>query len=214
MRAFAKGVSHPSVAALWVESDANVPSGESLLRQMLAAHRYCLERFAVEPDIAWLPDTFGFARTLPTLLAHAGIMRFATTKLQWNDTTTFPHARFVVARARRRRSRCGDDGVVRWPTRLAARACRARAQRAADRGLGGDAGGGLTFGRPPGGRRMLGIGSVPHVSSSGWSTSVREFAWSTMTNCISNIIVERTRRITMLSMRTPGSNARSPWLRI
>lgn len=84
-----------SVAALWVESDCNLPSGESLLRQMLAAHRYCVERFGIEPQIAWLPDTFGFARTLPTLLAHAGITRFATTKLQWNDTTRFPHAQFV-----------------------------------------------------------------------------------------------------------------------
>lgn len=84
-----------SVAALWVESDGNLPSGESLLRQMLAAHRYCVERFGVEPQIAWLPDTFGFARTLPTLLAHAGIARFATTKLQWNDTTRFPHAQFL-----------------------------------------------------------------------------------------------------------------------
>ncbi|HVA26577.1 MAG TPA: hypothetical protein VNF68_00220, partial [Candidatus Baltobacteraceae bacterium] len=84
-----------SVAALWVESDGNLPSGESLLRQMLAARRYCVERFRVEPDIAWLPDTFGFARTFPTLLAHAGIVRFATTKLQWNDTTRFPHAQFV-----------------------------------------------------------------------------------------------------------------------
>ncbi len=83
------------VAALWVESDCNLPSGESLLRQMLAAHRFCLERFGSEPVIAWLPDTFGFARTLPTLLAHAGIGYFATTKLQWNDTTRFPHPQFL-----------------------------------------------------------------------------------------------------------------------
>lgn len=85
----------PDVAALWVESDCNLPSGESLLRQMLAAQRFCLERFGSEPAIAWLPDTFGFARTLPTLLAHAGIAYFATTKLQWNDTTRFPYPQFL-----------------------------------------------------------------------------------------------------------------------
>ncbi len=85
----------PDVAALWVESDCNIPSGESLLRQMLAAYAYCRDRFGVTPQIAWLPDTFGFARTLPQLLAHAGIPFFATTKLQWNDTTTFPHPQFV-----------------------------------------------------------------------------------------------------------------------
>ncbi|MEO6836480.1 MAG: glycoside hydrolase family 38 C-terminal domain-containing protein, partial [Candidatus Tumulicola sp.] len=82
------------VAAMWVEPDCNIPSGESLLRQLLAAHRFCVETFGVEPAIAWLPDTFGFARTLPTLLAHAGIAYFATTKLQWNDTTRFPHPQF------------------------------------------------------------------------------------------------------------------------
>jgi alpha-mannosidase len=85
----------PDVAALWVESDANLPSGESLLRQMLAAHRYCREQFGIDPAIAWLPDTFGFANTLPTLLAHAGIAYFATTKLQWNDTTRFPYPQFA-----------------------------------------------------------------------------------------------------------------------
>ena len=83
------------VAALWVESDCNLPSGESLLRQMLYAHAYCVRRFGVEPKIAWLPDTFGFARTIPQLLAHAGIPYFSTTKLQWNDTTRFPYPQFV-----------------------------------------------------------------------------------------------------------------------
>jgi len=85
----------PGVAALWVESDCNIPSGESLLRQMLFAHEYCAQRLGVTPSIAWLPDSFGFANTLPQLLAHAGIPFFATTKLQWNDTTRFPYAQFV-----------------------------------------------------------------------------------------------------------------------
>jgi len=85
----------PDVAAMWVEPDCNLPSGESLIRQMLHAHAYCLREFDVEPSIAWLPDSFGFANTLPTLLAHCGIERFATTKLQWNDTTRFPFPQFV-----------------------------------------------------------------------------------------------------------------------
>lgn len=84
----------PDVAAFWVEPDCNLPSGESLLRQMLYANRFCREHFGTEPTIAWLPDSFGFTRTLPTLLAHAGIGYFATTKLQWNDTTRFPFPQF------------------------------------------------------------------------------------------------------------------------
>jgi alpha-mannosidase len=90
----ASGRFDPDFAAMWVEPDCNIPSGESLLRQLLFAHRYCVERFDVEPKIAWLPDTFGFARTLPTLLVHAGIRFFATTKLWWNDTTRFPLQQF------------------------------------------------------------------------------------------------------------------------
>ncbi|MBD5634380.1 MAG: hypothetical protein IAI49_07860, partial [Candidatus Eremiobacteraeota bacterium] len=83
-----------SVAAMWVESDCNLPSGESLLRQLAFGIRYC-EVLGTRPEVAWLPDSFGFANTLPTLLAHAGIGAFATTKLGWNDTTRFPYARFV-----------------------------------------------------------------------------------------------------------------------
>jgi len=84
-----------SGAALWVEPDCNLPSGESLLRQLTFGIRYAQETFGRRPSVAWLPDSFGFPNTLPMLLAHAGIAFFGTTKLGWNDTTAFPHARFV-----------------------------------------------------------------------------------------------------------------------
>ena len=84
-----------TVAAMWVEPDCNLPSGESLLRQLLYAHRYVNDRLGVQPQVAWLPDSFGFPNTLPTLLAHAGIRHFATTKLEWNDTTRFPYPQFL-----------------------------------------------------------------------------------------------------------------------
>ncbi|MGP6192318.1 MAG: alpha-mannosidase [Vulcanimicrobiaceae bacterium] len=84
-----------SGAALWVEPDCNLPSGESLLRQLMFGMRYALERLGTAPSVAWLPDSFGFANTLPTLLAHAGVTGFSTTKHSWNDTTRFPHAQFL-----------------------------------------------------------------------------------------------------------------------
>ena len=84
-----------SVAAMWVEPDCNLPSGESLLRQLAFGIRYCETELGTRPEVAWLPDSFGFPNTLPTLLAHAGIGAFATTKLGWNDTTKFPYARFI-----------------------------------------------------------------------------------------------------------------------
>lgn len=114
-RRVAEGRFDPDVAAMWVEPDCNVPSGESLLRQMLFAQRYCAEHFGVEPAIAWLPDTFGFARTLPTLLAHAGVRYFATTKLGWNDTTRFPHPQFLWR---------GPDGAEIVAASLAGMDCR------------------------------------------------------------------------------------------
>ena len=84
-----------SGAALWVEPDCNIPSGESLLRQLAFGIRYVEREFGRTPVVAWLPDSFGFPNTLPTLLRHAGVAYFGTTKLGWNDTTPFPHARFL-----------------------------------------------------------------------------------------------------------------------
>ncbi|MBV9403482.1 MAG: alpha-mannosidase, partial [Candidatus Eremiobacteraeota bacterium] len=123
--------------------DCNLPSGESLLRQMLIAHNFCNEHFGKAPEVAWLPDSFGFANTLPTLLAHAGIRYFVTTKLQWNDTTRFPYPQF------RWRGPDGsqvigalidsyDGGLNAW------RIARARARREPVVAGYGDGGGGVT----------------------------------------------------------------------
>lgn len=85
----------PSIAAPWVETDCNIPSGETLLRQLAYGMSYIEQRFGMTPSIAWLPDTFGFPNTLPQLLVYAGVRYFATTKLQWNDTTRWPHPQFI-----------------------------------------------------------------------------------------------------------------------
>ncbi len=90
-----------SVASMWVEPDLHAPSGESILRQFSYGVRYAVEHLGVTPDVVWLPDTFGFPSTLPTLTAHAGLHRFATTKLQWNETTRWPYPQFCWY---------GDDG--------------------------------------------------------------------------------------------------------
>ncbi|MGA3036780.1 MAG: glycoside hydrolase family 38 C-terminal domain-containing protein [Vulcanimicrobiaceae bacterium] len=90
-----KGQIDPSVAAPWVETDCNIPSGETLLRQLVHGMNYVQERFGIVPSIVWLPDTFGFPNTLPQLLMHAGVRFFATAKLQWNETTPWPHPQFV-----------------------------------------------------------------------------------------------------------------------
>jgi len=83
-----------SVASMWVEPDLHAPSGESILRQFAYGVRYARESLGVTPDVVWLPDTFGFPATLPTLAVHAGMRFFATTKLQWNETTRWPYPQF------------------------------------------------------------------------------------------------------------------------
>lgn len=80
--------------AMWVEPDCQMPSGESLVRQIAQGKRFYREEFALDVNTAWLPDTFGFAWTLPQILAKSGIRYFFTTKLSWNDTSTFPYNSF------------------------------------------------------------------------------------------------------------------------
>jgi alpha-mannosidase len=101
IRARADGNWDASVAALWVELDLHAPSGESVLRQFAHGIRWMRDNVGIEPTVAWLPDTFGFPSTFPILAAHAGVPYFATTKLQWNETTRWPYPRFRWI---------GDDG--------------------------------------------------------------------------------------------------------
>ncbi|MEZ0345570.1 MAG: glycoside hydrolase family 38 C-terminal domain-containing protein [Infirmifilum sp.] len=89
-----KGVWLP-VGGMWVESDTQLLTGESLARQFLYGQRYFLERFGKTCRIGWLPDSFGFSAQLPQLLKKAGLEVFVTHKVMWNDTNPFPHHAFV-----------------------------------------------------------------------------------------------------------------------
>ena len=72
-------------AASYLEFDANMPSGESLLRHLLYGSMY-FNRRGLSTQVFFLPDSFGFPATLPKILAGFGIRFFATYKLNWNDT--------------------------------------------------------------------------------------------------------------------------------
>ncbi len=82
------------VGSMWVEPDTNLPSGESLARQLVFGKRFFLDRYGVETVDCWLPDAFGYSGALPGILAAAGVRRFFTQKLSWNETNTFPHHTF------------------------------------------------------------------------------------------------------------------------
>ncbi|HIK05573.1 MAG TPA: alpha-mannosidase [Trichormus sp. M33_DOE_039] len=82
------------VGGFWVEPDLNLPSGESLVRQLLYGQRYTQEKFGKLTNVIWVPDTFGFCATLPQFLHQAGIKYFVTQKLRWNDTNKFDYGAF------------------------------------------------------------------------------------------------------------------------
>ncbi|NLG25279.1 MAG: alpha-mannosidase [Clostridiales bacterium] len=83
------------VGPMWVESDCNVTSGESLIRQLLHGSRFMEREFGVASDICWLPDTFGFQANLPQILRKSGVDAFYSYKLHWQAATRFPYGSFV-----------------------------------------------------------------------------------------------------------------------
>ena len=82
------------VGGMWVEPDTNVPSGESLVRQVVHGKRFFADEFGVETSELWIPDVFGYSAALPQIAAEAGITALITQKMSWNDTNVFPHSTF------------------------------------------------------------------------------------------------------------------------
>ncbi|KAF8991674.1 glycosyl hydrolases family 38 N-terminal domain-containing protein [Cyathus striatus] len=76
------------------ENDANMPSGEVLIRQFLFGQRYFESRFGKRCETVWLPDSFGLTGGLPQIIWGSGIKYFFTQKLSWNGINTFPHSTF------------------------------------------------------------------------------------------------------------------------
>ena len=74
------------VGGMWVESDANLPCGESFFRQLFYGKQYFRETFDVDVDTGWLPDSFGYNANLPQFFRLAGIENFFYYKTNWNDT--------------------------------------------------------------------------------------------------------------------------------
>jgi alpha-mannosidase len=80
--------------AMWVEPDANIISGESMVRQIMRGRRFHMEEFGVAPKAVWLPDTFGYSANIPQVMARSGLEYFVTSKLSWNDTNRHPYDTF------------------------------------------------------------------------------------------------------------------------
>ncbi|MGA8210832.1 MAG: alpha-mannosidase, partial [Nocardioidaceae bacterium] len=82
------------VGGMWVESDTNLPGGESMVRQLVHGTRFFAERLGVETEEVWLPDSFGYAGSLPQIARLAGKRWFLSQKMSWNQTDQFPHHTF------------------------------------------------------------------------------------------------------------------------
>ncbi|WP_053372297.1 alpha-mannosidase [Paenibacillus sp. FJAT-27812] len=80
--------------AMWVESDTNVPNGESLIRQILYGKRYFQQEFGQEMKSLWMPDVFGYTASLPQILKKSGVDYMMTQKLSWSVYNRHPHHTF------------------------------------------------------------------------------------------------------------------------
>ncbi|WP_096186509.1 alpha-mannosidase [Evansella halocellulosilytica] len=79
---------------MWLEADCNIPSGESLVRQLLLGTTFFRSEFGTECKYLWLPDVFGYTWALPQILKKSGIETFMTTKISWNQYNRIPHDTF------------------------------------------------------------------------------------------------------------------------
>ncbi len=82
------------VGGMWVEADMNLPSGESIVRQLVHGQRFFEQHFGRRCTEVWIPDVFGYPASLPQVFAAAGCGRFVTQKLSWNKENRFPHSTF------------------------------------------------------------------------------------------------------------------------
>ena len=95
------------VGGSYVEFDANMPSGESMVRQFLYWRMFFdhhragdrCQRGPGETDrrtrVFWLPDTFGYSAQLPQICRGFGLPYFLSQKLSWNLFNKFPHTTFT-----------------------------------------------------------------------------------------------------------------------
>ena len=108
--------------------DANLPSPESIVRQILLGSLELERSVGRSSDDLFLPDCFGFPRSLPTVAAHCGVVGFLTQKLRRGSEMRAAHGiPFALGRwrgpkpsaSRRRPSVC-------WPRCFTASVSRTR----------------------------------------------------------------------------------------
>ncbi len=79
------------VGGQWVEPDAILPGGESLIRQFLIGKEYAASELGVDSiDVAWVPDSFcGQALTLPMIYSGCGMKTYVFSRGAPQDKRVF-----------------------------------------------------------------------------------------------------------------------------
>ena len=72
------------------ECDVNSPAPESIVRHVLYGNEFFDAEFGRRSEDFMLPDCFGFPASLPSVLAHCGILGFSTQKLSWGSAVGIP----------------------------------------------------------------------------------------------------------------------------
>ena len=111
----AKGNWYPAGSSV-EEGDVNLPSAESIIRQVLYGNTYFRKEFGKASAEYMLPDCFGFPASLPTILAHAGVKGFSTQKLSVGVAACAADWRteFAGADPGRHSVQCGCVGGAGW----------------------------------------------------------------------------------------------------
>ena len=74
----------------WENGDVVVSSPEALMRNILYGNKFFQKEFGKKSNDIFLPDCFGFAYTLPTIMNHMGLTAFSSAKLIWNTGNKVP----------------------------------------------------------------------------------------------------------------------------
>jgi alpha-mannosidase len=82
------------VGGWWVESDCNVPGGESFARHGLYAQRYFQEKLGARATVGFSPDSFGHPGSLPQLLRLAGMRHYIFMRPDAHDAPAVPTGPF------------------------------------------------------------------------------------------------------------------------
>lgn len=80
------------VGGMWIEPDCNIPSGESICRQLLLGQRYFRRAFGRTASVGYNVDSFGHAAGLANLLVEGGLTSYVMMRPEAHERELPAHA--------------------------------------------------------------------------------------------------------------------------